>query len=176
MFIEECNLPLQPSPTVYLALGSNLGGRLANLETSMRELSAEFELEKISPVYETPPWGYEQQPAFLNQVISGKTSLSPQNLLKFVKEIEHKMGRQETFRNGPRVIDIDILVYGDLRFNTPNLVIPHPRMAERAFVLVPLVDIAPSLLIPGQKFSTSVLLRTLDRSGINKFNTEIDTG
>jgi len=165
-------LPLLPSSTVYLALGSNLGDRLANLETANLELSVQFALEKKSPVYETPPWGYEQQPAFLNQVISGKTTLTPQNLLKFAKEIEHKMGRQETFRNGPRVIDIDILVFGDLTLNTPELVIPHPRIAERAFVLVPLVDIAPQLLIPGQKLLTSELLQTIDQSGIHKFTAD----
>lgn len=165
-------MPLQPSSTVFLALGSNLGDRLINLETAILELSAQFALEKKSPVYETPPWGYEQQPAFLNQVISGKTGLTPQALLKFVKEIELKMGRQETFRNGPRVIDIDLLVFGDLILNSPELVIPHPRMAERAFVLVPLVDIAPQLLIPGQKLHTIDLLQTLDRSGIQKITAD----
>lgn len=165
-------MPLQPSATVFLALGSNLGDRLVNLETAILELSGLFDLEKKSPVYETPPWGYEQQPSFLNQVISGKTGLTPQALLKFAKEIEHKMGRQETFRNGPRVIDIDILVFGDLTLNTPDLVIPHPRMAERAFVLVPLVDIAPQLLIPGQKLQAIDLLQTLDRSGIQKISAD----
>ena len=153
---------------VLLALGTNLGDRLLNLKTALQELSVHVKIEKVSSVYETPPWGYLDQPAFLNQVIGGQTLLEPQSLLSFVKTVEKNMGRVKNFQNGPRLIDIDILTFGEQIVNTPDLVIPHPRMAERAFVLVPLAEIEPARIIPGQELTVKELLMEMDISGIEK--------
>ena len=132
----------------YLALGSNLGNRAENLQTAISFLGSKSKVLNCSPVYETPPWGYEEQPKFLNQVVRVETDLTPSELLDYVKEIERKIGRKETFRYGPRSIDIDILFYDDLVVNTPPLIIPHAQITERAFVLVPLADIAPDYIHP----------------------------
>lgn len=134
--------------TVYLALGTNLGMRAANLRAALAGLAPEVRLRRLSPTYETEPWGYADQPAFLNQVIEAETSLSPQELLAYLKREETGMGRQSTFRNGPRVIDLDILLYDNVVLEEDNLSIPHPRMRGRSFVLVPLADLAPDLVHP----------------------------
>ncbi len=133
---------------VYLALGSNLGNRLLNLKTAIGNLTPQMELKKRSYVYETPPWGFADQPAFLNQVVQAETYEKPANLLKHIKRLETALGRIPNFQNGPRLIDIDILFYDDLILDTGSLVIPHPRLHERAFVLGPLADIAPDLVHP----------------------------
>lgn len=156
------------STTVLLALGTNLGDRLQNLKSVLQELSVQVKIEKVSSVYETPPWGYLDQPAFLNQVIGGQTSLAPHSLLSFVKNVEKNMGRVKTFQNGPRLIDIDILIFGEQIVTSPDLVIPHPRMAERAFVLVPLAEIEPARIIPGQELTVKELLMEMATSGIEK--------
>lgn len=158
--------------TVYLALGSNLGERLDNLNQALHFLSEEVSISSHSAVYETPPWGVANQPRFLNQVVKGKTALTPHRLLDFIKAIEKKMGRAETYRYGPRKIDIDILLYGRRIVDTHRLLVPHPRMHERAFVLIPLADIAPNLVIPDQILSVSEMLKGLDQSGIIKIETE----
>jgi 2-amino-4-hydroxy-6-hydroxymethyldihydropteridine diphosphokinase len=101
-----------------------------------------------SHVYETPPWGFEDQPPFLNQALQVQTYLQPEPLLKHLKRLEIALGRKTSFHNGPRLIDIDILFYDDLVLNTPTLTIPHPRLHERGFVLLPLMDIAPDLVHP----------------------------
>jgi len=133
---------------VYLALGSNLGDRQALLKEALRRLRAVVDIQQISAVYETEPVGYLDQPRFFNIVCRGCTSLTPQELLQWAKAIEHQLGRQETIRNGPRPIDIDILFYDTLIHTGENLTIPHPRLHERAFVLVPLVEIAPTMQDP----------------------------
>jgi 2-amino-4-hydroxy-6-hydroxymethyldihydropteridine diphosphokinase len=133
---------------IYLALGSNLGDRLTNLHSAISCLPPKAQPLIQSSVYETEPWGYSDQHAFLNQVIKADTALDPTNLLKFLKQIEVILGRKETFRYGPRLIDLDILFYDDLVLETPTLTIPHPRIAERAFVLIPLAEIAPDLCHP----------------------------
>jgi len=133
---------------VYLGLGSNLGDRVENIEKALRMLSERVRLTARSSLYETEPVGVRDQPWFLNVVCTGETDLDPQALLDFVKGIERAMGRVESVRFGPRIIDIDILFYDDLVLKTPNLEIPHPRLTERAFVLVPLVEIAPHLIHP----------------------------
>ena len=156
---------------VFLALGSNLGDRIDHLNLARKELSGEVKIIKESGIYETPPWGFVDQPAFLNQVLSAETSLSAHDLLVFVKNIEKQMGRVETFRNGPRVIDIDILLYGDLEIQTSDLTIPHPRMLERGFVLVPLAEIAPQLIVPGQTLTVTDHLNKVDQKGIRKLET-----
>jgi 2-amino-4-hydroxy-6-hydroxymethyldihydropteridine diphosphokinase len=160
---------MEPQRTeIFLALGTNLGDRLLNLETAKAELSAKISITQTSSVYETPPWGYLPQPTFLNQVLSATTTLNPFELLQFVKEIEQKMGRAITFRNGPRLIDIDILVFAGQTIDTPDLVIPHPRILERGFVLVPLAEIAPDLVIPGTQSSIKEHLQKIDQDGIHK--------
>jgi 2-amino-4-hydroxy-6-hydroxymethyldihydropteridine diphosphokinase len=129
----------------YLGLGSNLGERAAHLEDAISRLNELGRVVARSNMLETAPWGYADQPDFLNMVVGLETDLSPRDLLAAVKRIERDMGRTPTFRNGPRVVDIDILLYGDRRVDEPGLVIPHPRMGERAFVLEPLAEIAPEL-------------------------------
>ena len=133
---------------VYLALGSNLGDRMGNLASAVEHLSQKVNIKKVSSVYETEPVYYREQPAFLNAVLSAVTRIDPFELLRFVKSIESDLGRQPSFRNAPRLIDVDILFYGDRVIETPELTIPHPRIAERAFVLVPLAEIASALVHP----------------------------
>ena len=133
---------------VYLALGSNIGDREANLKQALRLLPPEVAVDKISRLYETVPAYVLEQPSFLNIAIAGKTDLSPENLLTYVKNIETEMGRTRVLRFGPRRIDLDIILYDNLTLDLPGLQIPHPRMAERAFVLRPLADIAPDLAHP----------------------------
>jgi len=121
-------------------------------------------------VYETPPWGYEDQPKFLNQAIKAKTYLEPEPLLKHLKRLELALGRKETFPNGPRLIDIDLLFYDDKVLNTASLVIPHPRLHERGFVLMPLMDIDPDLVHPVHKKSVREMLALCNVEGIEKFS------
>jgi len=154
--------------TVYLALGSNLGDRLANLKQAIAALTPQMEVKAKSSVYETPPWGYEDQPKFLNQVIKAKTYLDPEPLLKHLKRLEVALGRQESFPNGPRLIDMDILFYDDLVLNSPALVIPHPRLHERGFVLLPLMEIAPDLIHPVNKKSVREMAAGCDAREIAK--------
>ena len=155
--------------TVYLALGSNLDNRLANLKQAVTALAPQMEVKAKSNVYETPPWGYEDQPRFLNQVIKAKTYLEPEPLLKHLKRLEVTLGRKTSFQNGPRLIDIDILFYDELILNTPSLVIPHPRLHERGFVLLPLMDIDPDLVHPVNKQSIREMVALSDIEGIEKF-------
>jgi GTP cyclohydrolase IV len=133
---------------IYLGLGSNLGDRGANLVEALRSLRAQVHIERPSSVYETEPAYRSDQPRFLNMAIKGRTALSPDELLAFLKHIEERMGRQPTGRYGPRPIDLDILFYDDAVINTDGLQIPHPLLAERGFVLVPLSEIAPDLVHP----------------------------
>ena len=154
--------------TVYLALGSNLGDRLANLKQAIDSLTPQMEVKAKSSVYETPPWGYEDQPKFLNQVIKAKTYLDPEPLLKHLKRLEVALGRKESFPNGPRLIDMDILFYDDLVLNNPSLVIPHPRLHERGFVLLPLMDISPDLVHPINQKSVREMMAGCDVVGIEK--------
>jgi 2-amino-4-hydroxy-6-hydroxymethyldihydropteridine diphosphokinase len=132
----------------YLSLGSNLGHREANIASALKMLGQEAWILKVSSLYETEPVGYKDQPWFLNCVCSVETDLSPQALLKFVKAIERKLGLREDIRFGPRLIDIDILFYDGLILDSPDLIIPHPRLVGRAFVLLPLREIAPELVHP----------------------------
>jgi 2-amino-4-hydroxy-6-hydroxymethyldihydropteridine diphosphokinase len=133
---------------VYLALGSNLDDRLANLKEAAASLSPQMEVRARSHIYETPPWGYEDQPKFLNQALKVQTYLQPEPLLRHIKRLEIALGRKASFPNGPRLIDIDILFYDEIVLNTPTLTLPHPRLHERGFVLLPMMDIAPDLVHP----------------------------
>lgn len=147
---------------VFIALGTNLGDRQLQLAEARRRLAEAIHIDRVSPIYETDPWGYEDQPDFLNQVLAGRTDLAPEALLALVKSLEVELGRQPTFRNGPRAIDIDILVYDELAMQGPELTVPHPKLAERAFVLVPLRDIAPDLLVPGEGRTVETLYQELE--------------
>ncbi len=155
---------------VYIALGTNLGDRLANLQTAIQMFSPGVEVVAQSPVYQTPPWGYEKQPDFLNQVVFAETSLSPNDLLKFLKQIEVRIGRTPTFQFGPRVVDLDILFFDDWVVEFSGLQIPHPRLHERAFVLVPLNDLNPNLRHPVLGGSIQELLLNFDISGVKRFS------
>ena len=136
--------------TIYLSLGSNIGDRAANLRAAMELLAApDLRILRASPVYETEPVGYPKpQPWFLNLVVEAATELLPMRLLARTAKVERELGRVRTVRNAPRTIDIDILLYGNSVVHTVRLEIPHPRMAERRFVLAPLADLEPELRHP----------------------------
>jgi 2-amino-4-hydroxy-6-hydroxymethyldihydropteridine diphosphokinase len=153
---------------VYLALGSNLGVRSANLKNAINNLTPQMNVKAKSNVYETPAWGFEDQPPFLNQVVKVETYMEPEALLLHLKRLESVLGRVPTFQNGPRLIDIDILFFDDLILDSPIVQIPHPRVHERAFVLVPLNDISPELIHPILQKPVSELLLSCDVEKINK--------
>lgn len=157
------------SHIVYLSLGSNLGNRTANLRAAIAAMPPTINVLGESPTYETPPWGYTEQPAFLNLALKGETDLTPLELLVFLKSVETQVGRVASFRYGPRQIDLDILFYNSLVLETPRLFIPHPRLHERAFVLVPLADLAPDLRHPVFGKTISELLAKVNRSGISRW-------
>jgi 2-amino-4-hydroxy-6-hydroxymethyldihydropteridine diphosphokinase len=156
-------------PTVYIALGTNLGDRLANLRAAIAALPPSVVVRQSSHVYETPPWGLTDQPAFLNMAVKAETRLEPAVLLANLKRIEQELGRTPTVRWGPRLIDMDILFYDDLVLETPEATIPHPRLHERAFVLVPLVDIAPDFVHPRLGRTVAEMLAECDTSGIKQY-------
>ena len=135
----------------YVGIGTNLGDRAAHVAQALQALAAEpaIEFVKASSLYETAPVGKTDQPDFLNAVAALRTSLPPRALLDALLHIENRMGRVRNLRWGPRVIDLDLLLYGDAQIQTPGLTIPHPRLRERAFVLIPLAEIAPDLRLPG---------------------------
>lgn len=148
--------------TVYLALGSNLGDREATLQKAIAILpSCGVEVVRVSSIYETEPMYVREQPSFLNLVLEGRTALFPIQLLNRLKMLEVELGRKRGPRNGPRVIDIDLILYERVVMETPRLVLPHPRMAERQFVLEPLAELAPDLLHPVLKKSVRELLRAV---------------
>ena len=142
----------------YISAGSNIGGREANLDFGARRLGERGKILRASYFFETEPVGYADQPWFLNQVFELETMLTPHELLAWCNEIECGCGRVRTFPNAPRTLDLDILLYGDRVINDPNLVIPHPRMTERRFVLDPLAEIAPELPHPVEKKTVGYLL------------------
>ncbi len=154
---------------VYLALGSNMGNRLSNLKAAVLNLTPQMTVKQKSSVYETPPWGFTEQDAFLNQVVKVTTYLEPEPLLRHLKRMETALGRVPNFQNGPRVIDIDILFFDKMIINTPPLVVPHPRLHERAFVLVPLAEIEPDFVHPILQRPINKILEDVDRSEIKLF-------
>jgi 2-amino-4-hydroxy-6-hydroxymethyldihydropteridine diphosphokinase len=155
--------------TVYLGLGSNIGNREDNLEMALKLLGQRMQVGKISSIYETEPLGNTAQPRFLNSACQVLTRLSPEGLLALAKGVENKMGRHS--RSGePRTIDIDILLYGDTVMDTPELKIPHPHMAEREFVLVPLAEIAPDAIHPVNRKTVKEMRQAIkEKQGVLKW-------
>lgn len=133
---------------IYIGIGTNIGNRQHNLQIAINEIAAFSTITKKSSIYETEPVGFRPQSDFLNMVIEIDTNLSPSELIIKLQEIEHKMGRIKEIINGPRIIDLDILLYNDSVINHPNLIIPHPRFSQRHFVLKPLSEIAPNIVHP----------------------------
>ncbi|HEY90968.1 MAG TPA: 2-amino-4-hydroxy-6-hydroxymethyldihydropteridine diphosphokinase [Dehalococcoidia bacterium] len=148
---------------VYLGLGSNMGDRRANLDKALELLSQRVSVLEVSSTYDTEPVGNVSQPRFLNLACKVSTRLEPIGLLTLLKGIESKLGRKQTGPNTPRPIDIDILFFGELAMDSPKLTIPHPRLIERAFVLVPLADITPDLVHPVTGKTVLEMLKSLQK-------------
>src|SRR5215210_3826053 len=134
--------------TAYIALGSNLGDRMATLRTAVTRLGALGRITGVSNLYETEPIGYLEQPAFLNAVVVLETALAPVDLLRALLDVERDLGRARSFPNAPRTLDLDLLLVDDVILETAELTLPHPRLHERAFVLVPLAELAPAMVHP----------------------------
>jgi len=159
------------SRTVYLSLGSNVGDRANNLKDAIAALAdSGVEVRKVSSIYETEPVDLREQPWFLNCVVEAQTELAPLDLLRTLRNIEARMGSKKLVAKGPRLIDLDILLYADEMIDTPELRVPHPRMHLRRFVLVPLAEIAPRIRHPGTCLSaTEMLASTIDESQVRTF-------
>ncbi len=156
--------------TVYFSLGSNVGDRQQNLKQALELLSQRLRVGKVSSTYETDAVGNIDQPRFLNMVCEAYTGLAPQGLLALVKGIESKLGRVPGKSGNPRPMDIDILLYGRQVVKSPDLIIPHPRMLERAFVLVPLAEIAPDMVHPVVSRTIRDILENMkEKQGVFKF-------
>ena len=153
---------------VVLGLGGNIGDSRTLIRAAIERLDAhpEVAVEKVSALYLTPPWGKIDQPAFLNAAVLIETSLSPRALLNTILDVERKLGRERLERWGPRRIDIDILLYGVIEIDEPGLHIPHPRLTERAFALVPLLDVMPDAAIAAKPARD--WLELTDRAGMQR--------
>ncbi len=145
---------------IFLLLGSNIGDRSAQLELAIKLIEKDIgDVTLKSKIYETAPWGKSDQPHFLNQALQIESQLSPNELLFKVQSIEHNLGRTRIEKWAERIIDIDIIYFGNELINTTDLVIPHPHLAERKFALIPLVEISPEFIHPGMQKSNAQLLK-----------------
>ena len=158
---------VQEGIIAYLGIGTNLGDRMGNIRGALGKLGGlpTMELARVSSVYETAPVGVTDQPDFLNLVAAVRTSLAPRALLEVLLHIENQMGRVRTEHWGPRVIDLDLLLYGGEQVSLPELTVPHPRLRERAFVLIPLAEIAPEMALPGSEKKVSEIADSFAREG-----------
>lgn len=156
--------------TTYIALGTNIGEREDNLRAALRHLpDVGVHIQRVSSVYETEPVDFVDQDWFLNAVLEAKTELDALDLLRALRLIEAQMGSRKSFAKGPRLMDLDVLLYGTETIDTPELQVPHPRMLDRKFVLVPLAEIAPTLRHPTWKSGvTQLLATTSDHSQVRK--------
>jgi dihydropteroate synthase/2-amino-4-hydroxy-6-hydroxymethyldihydropteridine diphosphokinase len=159
---------LSKSSQIFLSIGTNLGERQENLQRAIDALGEVMAVESISPIYETAPWGKTDQPDFLNACLSGQTDLKPRELLDSCKEIERRLGRQPGSHWGPRLIDIDIVIYGDQIVDEEKLQLPHPQLGQRAFVLAPLADIAPDLVHPQNSQTITDMLQSVDHDTVER--------
>lgn len=150
---------------VHIALGGNLGDRMANLEAAIAALAPDVAVLERSPIYETDPKYVTDQPRFLNMAVAAETDMGAPALLVFLKGLENRLGRRPGERYGPRPIDLDIIFFADAVVNLPDLVIPHPRLAERAFVLRPLADIASTKVHPVTGLSVGEMADALEDDG-----------
>jgi 2-amino-4-hydroxy-6-hydroxymethyldihydropteridine diphosphokinase len=158
--------------TAYIGLGSNLGDRMATLRTAVQRLETLGRITGVSSLYETEPVGYLQQPRFLNAVVALETGLAPGDLLRELLGIELDLGRTRSFADAPRTLDLDLLLVDDLIFETTELTLPHPRLHERAFVLVPLAELSPERVHTVSGQTMRQLLRALpDRDGVEPYGT-----
>ena len=147
---------------IYLGIGSNLGDRESKIRFALCQLGKIIQIERLSKIYETAPWGYQNQPKFLNLVMKCTTGLSPKDLLNSCKSIEKEAGREVNFKYGPRALDIDILAYENLVIKDASLEIPHAMLHMRAFVLIPLKEIAPDWIHPVLQVSVSEMIEKLE--------------
>ncbi len=162
--------------TVFLSLGSNIENRLENLKKAHKVLkkSPKIEITKLSSVYETEPWEVESPSWFLNSVLKAECKLPPLQLLDFLEETEKKLGRKSKSDNSPRTVDIDILFYNDWIFHTPQLVVPHPLLHKRRFVLIPLAEIEPEWEHPQLQKEVKTILEELEDTTQVKFYKKAD--
>jgi 2-amino-4-hydroxy-6-hydroxymethyldihydropteridine diphosphokinase len=157
--------------TVWLGLGTNLGDRAANLGAAIGALDRVVTVDALSSVYETAPFGHADQPLFWNMAVRARTALPPLALLHLLKPLERALGRVPSFPMGPRLIDIDILLYDDVVLDSPELTLPHAGLCERAFVLVPLLELEPSLRDPRTGVRLADCAAAADRTGLELVGT-----
>jgi 2-amino-4-hydroxy-6-hydroxymethyldihydropteridine diphosphokinase len=156
------------SRSVWLGLGTNVGDLAANLTRAVAGLARFMDVEAVSAIFETEPFGYTDQPLFWNLALRGRTAVEPRALLGLLQQCERELGRVPTFRMGPRLIDIDILLYDDIVLHTADLIVPHPGLEVRAFVLLPLLDLDPDLVHPGTGMRLDRYAAAVDPSGVRR--------
>lgn len=154
--------------SVFFSIGTNLGDRYANLQRALHLLQDEMAITAVSPVYVTEPWGDADQPEYLNICVAAVSDRDPHELLGTIKSVEQVMGRQPSRQWGPRLIDIDLVLYGHEVIETADLVVPHPHMSERAFVLAPLADLIPDFVHPLSGRTIREMLESLDQRSVER--------